>query len=408
MKRLFIFLIAVGMASLLWSLPISGNTYYQQIPNRAIKKGAFKYIPLSEGFTHPNSAWGSIGITDQGLVYIIVCDHITDAAIYEYNTQNDHLFFMGLLKNHLHHRFHFQRQPKVHTPLLQYGKDKCVYFGTDAGDESERALYGHFDEGYSGGFLMRLDPATKSVQEMGLVNPMGGTKSLILDQKRGRLYFTTSPACNLFRYDIGKDALFCLGRINGSNVVRTLFSDRWGNVYGATETGGLARYNAGRDSMEYLDIAPFDASNTGPSQVAYGPDKSYIIGYNAYTGRISKYYPDSAGTGKMEDLGVLFQEKGTMARNMNISGDRLYMVCTAVEEIPIKERFRYLLVYDIKEKKVIRKAEVEPFIHQAYGHPVVDKNGNMYMCGFWDASDYDLPPGVTDRVFLIKFNPNAR
>ncbi|MBL8024798.1 MAG: hypothetical protein JNL74_00210 [Fibrobacteres bacterium] len=400
MIRLLKFL-ALIVAIPLWSAT-NQNPYYKNIPNNSFTNAGITYIPLGEGFSHPNSAWGSIGITREGQVYAIVCDHITDAALYEYDTGNDKLYFAGSMKALLHNRFHAQRQPKVHTPLLQYQKNGLVYYGTDAGDESEGALYGHFDEGYAGGFLISLDPKTKEVRNLGLANRFGGTKSLVLDQKNGALYFTVSPTCNLYRYQIAKDELTDLGRINGSNVVRTLFLDKWYNVYGATETGSLVRYNARKDSLEYLDASPFGAPNTGSSQVVYGPDNAYVIGYNAYSGQLSRYTPDSLGTGKVEELGFLFTEKKVMCRNINIVGDKLVALCTAVEEVPLKERFRFITIYDLKEKKEVKRIEVDSHIHQAYGHPVADKKGNIYICGFWDASDYALPKDVKARVFLIK------
>jgi sugar lactone lactonase YvrE len=396
----------IEFLAMLIVIPISSaqieNTYYKTIPNKSFSNAGISYIPIGEGFRNPNSAWGSIGITNDGLVYTIACDHITDAALYEYDTKTDKLSFGGSLKVLLHNRFHAQRQPKVHTPLLQYQKNGLVYFGTDAGDESEGALYGHFDEGYAGGHLLTLDTKTKEVRNLGLANRFGGLKSLVLDAKNGALYFTVSPNCNLYRYLIDKDELSNLGRINGSSVVRSLFMDKWNNVYGTTETGSLVRYNVNKDSMEYLDAAPFGAPNTGSSQVVYGADMSYVIGFNAYSGQLSKYTADSAGSGKVEELGLLFTEKKVMCRNLNIVGNKLVALCTSVEEVPLKERFRFLTVFDIKEKKEVKRIEIDSHIHQAYGHPVMDKKGNIYICGFWDASDYDLPADVKSRVFLIK------
>jgi len=83
-------------------------------------------------------------------------------------------------------------------------------------------------------------------------------------------------------------------------------------------------------------------------------------------------------------------------------GNKLVALCTAVEEVPLKERTRFLVVYDLKEKKEVKRLEVDNHIHQAYGQPVMDKKGNIYICGFWDASDYDLPKEANVRVFLIK------
>jgi hypothetical protein len=325
--------------------------------------------------------------------------------MYEFDTKKERLGFCGLLKDHFNHRFHYQRQPKVHTPLIQFSQNGLVYFGTDAGDESEYYLYGHFDEGYQGGYLVSYNPLSKELRSLGLVQRMGGTKSMILDQKRGLLYYTASPAGHLFRYDIKGNNVDDLGRINCEKVVRTLFIDKWGSVYGTTESGELVRYNQICDTIQYLNVKPFGGSTTGPSQVIYAPDTSYIIGYNGYSGVLSRYYPDSAGMGKVEELGTLFNDKKILARNLNVNNNRLYVVCTSMEEVPLKERFNYLLTFDLDQKKIVGKKSLDPRMHQAFGHPVMDKKGNMYLCGFWDASDYSGAIPDSMRVFLVKIDP---
>lgn len=402
MKRALIILLT--LISIAVSATIN-NRFYKEIPVDATEKDGVSYIPLTYGFANVNSAWGSIGITDKGLIHVVTCDHMTDAAVYEYNTKNSKLFFMGRMENHFHNRFYSQRQPKVHTPLFQYNKDGLVYFGTDAGDESEGALYGHFDEGYAGGFLAAINPITKEIKSLGQAKKMGGTKALLLDQKNGLLYFPTSPECNLYKYDINNDVLKNLGRINGDRVVRTMFTDKWNNIYASTEIGELIRYNFAKDSIEYLNVKPFDASNTGPSQIAYAPDTSFIIGYNAYTGVISKYYPEKNGAGRVEDLGNLFDaNKKVMARSLNYFNGKIYTICTSIEEDSFDKRFRYLLIYDIDQKKEIKRIDLDPRIHQVYGHSITDSKGYIYFCGFWDSGDYGAVVEGQKRCFLIKIN----
>jgi hypothetical protein len=354
---------------------------------------------------HPNSAWGSIGITNEGLIYLMVCDHITNAGIYEYNTKTDKLFFLGTAADHFKVRHHFQRQPKVHTPLYQYAGDSLVYFGTDAGDWSEGALYGHFDEGYIGGRLGTVNPFTKEVMDLGLVKRFGGTKCLVLDNENGLVYFNGSPTCNFYKYEIKTGKLVDLGRVNGFKVTRTLFFDKWNNVYNTSETGNLVRHNLEKDTLEFLDTFLPGRSNSGPSQIAYGPNRDFIIGFGGYDGFIYKYTPDKEGNGKMEPLGNLFEKEGTIARNMNFHDNKAYILCTSTEEVPAEERFRGFIVFDIVNKKVVKKVDVDNRIQQAYGHPIMDDGGNMYLAGFWDASDYNLPKDVTSRIFLLKFNP---
>jgi len=167
------------------SLARVNNPWYKAIKYKPVMHQGIEYIQLGQDMAHPNSVWGSLGITKQGLVYVLVCNHINDVGIYEYNTGNGKLFTLGTLKQHLKHHHWFQRQPKVHTPLFQYSKDGRVYFATDAGDRSQGAVYEHALEGYEGGYLVSLDPKTKTIHNLGLLKKWHSTKAMVLDDKHG-------------------------------------------------------------------------------------------------------------------------------------------------------------------------------------------------------------------------------
>ena len=249
------------------------NPWYHELPCKGFTRDNITYIPLEGDMKHPNSAWGSIGTAREGFVYVMVCDHISDAEIFEYNAAKNKLFTLGKISDLLALKSWAERTPKVHSQVVQNPKDGLIYFGTDAGDRSE-GLFDHADEGYWGSFLCTLDPKTKEVRNLGLAARHAGAKSLAVDPAGNAVYLNFSNGARFVRYDIKGRRFTDLGRINGLDVPRTLFLDKWGRVYNATESSHLVRFDPARGALEFLDTRL--PGSVGVSQAAYGPDMDYI------------------------------------------------------------------------------------------------------------------------------------
>lgn len=378
------------------------NPWYREIPAKAFTKDNITYIPLQGDMIHPNSAWGSVGVCKEGFVYIIVCNHISDSEIFEYNTQTGKLFSLGKVSDHLALKLWAQRQPKVHTQVVQNPKDGLIYFATDAGDRSE-GLYDQADEGYWGSTLCTLDPKTKEVKNLGLADRHAGAKTLAVSPEGDAVYMNLSNGCRFVKYDIKTRQFTDYGRINGRDVPRTLFTDKWGNVYNATESSWLVRYNPAKGALEHLDTRL--PGCMGPSQVAYGPNKDYVYMVCGYTvGDVYKYTFEKDGPGKLDSLAIIMDKPGAI-RNLNESKGRLYAVSTAREvgEGGDSLTTADLIVFDPVKRAVEKRIRMDACVGACYGGPNMDKAGNCYIAAFAGGAVGKMT--TPNSVHLVKFNP---
>ena len=406
MKSLLFLLLVCQIA-----LPQVKNPYYREIQNKKFELNNITYIPLDEGIRYLHSAWGSIGYAKEGSVYAMVCDHITNAGIFEYQVKTDKLFFLGDIKTQLALPRHADRQPKIHTPLLQCDKDGLIYFGTDAGDRS-LDVYDQVDEGYRGGVLATINPVTKELKNLGLFLPHGGYKSLAIDQERGYVYMNIAPTAYFTKYDIKNNKFDMLGRVHENETPRTLFLDKWNNVYNTSTTGNLVRYNVEKDTLEFLNVRMMGDAEAGPGQIAYGPNRDYVIGIDGYTGGIYKYTPKKEGAGTVDSIANVFNGQRRYMRNLNMAGNKLYMIIGDREASEVKEAKKtrakpFLYIFDLEKRVVEKKIAMDDRVQIVFSNGVSDSDGNLYAVGFQDTPDMARPGVKPDRVFLIKFNPKA-
>jgi len=384
------------------------NSDYHEIPYQSFTESKITYIPMQGMMRNPNSAWGSITTTREGFVYVMVCDHVSDVEIFEYQPKTGKLFTLGTISKHLKFHSWADRQPKVHSQLCQNTKDGLIYFGTDAGDMSEEAAYDQVEEGYRGGFLCTLNPITKEVKSLGMPLRYGGIKTLTVDSENDAVYILSANGTRFLKYDIKKGTFEDLGRVNGYRIPRTLFEDSWKNIYISTESAELVRYNPTKAAFEFLPLTlPFNSQ--GVSQVAYGPNKSYMYFINAFQkGDVCKYTPEKDGPGKLDSLGFLFTDKRN-ARNMNFANNKIYAVCTdrerTDETLNDSNSTANLVVFDPEKKVIERKILLNKEIGSCYGPPNRDVLGNCYVVGWTEVRLAEKKD--KSSVYLIKFNPNA-
>ncbi|MBL8026265.1 MAG: hypothetical protein JNL74_07630 [Fibrobacteres bacterium] len=387
--------------------PTVNNPMYKQLKNKKFIKEKITYIPLIEGMKHPASAWGSIGYTREGYVYVAVCDHASTSMIYEYDTKKDKLFTLGDVKSNFHLNSWQERQPKIHTPLIQHDKDRLVYFGTDAGDRS-LDLGDHRTEGYFGGYLGTIDPVTKEVKTFGRQKAYAGYKSLLLDSKRNVIYSTMPPSAYFVKYDISKNLFTDLGRINSIDVPRTLFFDKWDNVYTSDSWGNLVRYIPDKDTIEVLNIKLFGNDAVGASQVAYTKDRENVYGVLG-SGALIKYTPAKDGQGKLDTLSGMFKGKGLYIRNLNYAEGKLFVVVKERDKgeagVDAPEVKTYLYVVNFEKRLVEKKILMDPRVEACFGAHVRDSEGNIYVVSHADGIDLKPYGDNPDNILLIKFNP---
>jgi hypothetical protein len=382
------------------------NPHYKEIENKKFVKENITYIPIGEGMRYPNSVWGSIGYASEGLIYVMICDHVSNSYIYEYNIKTDKVHCLGDIMTVLSLKGYHNRQPKIHTPILQHTESGLLYFGTDAGDRAIGATWDHILEGYAGGYLATLNPTTKEVTNLGMVMPHRGMKSLLLDSDNSFLYTTIPENGIMIKYDIKRDSVIRLGRLRSKDTPRTMFLDKWNNVYTGTTHSNLVRYNVEKDTLEYFNVR----IPGGLSQVSYGPGRESIVSVSSYTGIVTRYTPKKDGPGTVDSLADLFSGERMYIRNLNRSGDRLYLVVNEREEDEIadKKSKRYkphLFVFDINERKIVKKKSLDKSIRLAFGHPILDKEGYCYTVGFSDHIQNQNKGEKKSAVHIVKFHP---
>jgi hypothetical protein len=384
------------------SIAAPRNPHYKEIPYKKIVKRNIEYIRIAQDMQHPNSAWGSIGYAREGFVYVIVCDHISNSHIYEYNVKSGKLYTLGDLATHLSSRHYFERQPKVHTPLWQYSKNGLLYFATDAGDRSQYAVYDHALEGYLGAYLMTIDPKTKEVRNLGLLKKWRGAKAMLLDDKHGLLYMNVAHGSQFWKYNVNTGQLTDYGNINGNETPRTLFIDQWSNVYNCTQRGNLVRYNFEKDSIEYLDAYFQCRTQTGFSQVGYLDNGKTVVGTNVYKGDVYRYTPAKDGKADVEHVGKLdYTGSRVKTRNLLLDGNQVHLVSSVRDVVDKDTLFAQLMVFDLDKKKVVKKVPVYMSVRQIYGHPIADPKGYFYTVGFGSSIT-----GKKDRkVYLMRYHP---
>jgi hypothetical protein len=214
----------------------------------------------------------------------------------------------------------------------------------------------------------------------------------------------------LISYDIAANSFELLGKVNGMDIPRTLFIDKWGSVYSATECSELWRYDPSAGKIDFLPVILPGASVTGPSQVAYGQNGDCVYGVTHYTGHVYKYTPEKNGLGKIDSIAnVSYKGMTAGLRNLNIQGDRLYMVVNGkeLEEGGTEDSssIARLTVVNVKTGDIEKRIELDDAIRLAYGHPVSDSRGNCYTTGFMDTMGYKKYLGKKAVVYLLKFNP---
>jgi hypothetical protein len=388
------------------------NPYYREMSAKQFVLNKVTYIPLEGGVRFPNSAWGCIGYAKEGLVYVMMSDHISNSAIYEYNTRTDKLYCLGTVTQNLHLKTWIERQPKVHTPIMQHPRTGLMYFGTDAGDRSEDAGPDHAVEGYIGGMLVSLNPISKELENLGIAEQHAGIKYVLIDGQNDFIYMNTSRETYFVKYEMKNDRFVTLGRVNGYEVPRTLFFDKWNNVYNSTETGYLVRYNVRKDTLEYLNTQYPGGDYHGASQVAYGPNLDYVWITLNYTAMLLKYTPEENGPGRLDSIASFSEGKGVGARNLSVSGKKLCLILTSREAAEAAgdttfKTFAILKVYDTETNKVIKQVKLYEGIASCFGHPISDDKGNCYVVGFGGGSEPE--DGISTRKpvgYLIKYNPN--
>jgi len=239
---------------------------------------------------HHDTIWDICRGPD-GRIYIGLCaEHVVDVAIlYVYDPVKDTLepvSDMGLYTGEPLTPGKIP-QSKIHFSMCP-APDGKIYFATH---QTTRPLgeknwdpwgtIGDPYHGYTGGFLLVYDIATRKTEQRGVIAPYEGVRSMVLDEGRMILYGVTYPKVHLFSYDLKTGRRCDIGRLgnHGSfDIValedgRVLATDDWGHILiydpeseELTATGAQLPGLNGRQCHYNFFIYP----QVGPDGLVYG------------------------------------------------------------------------------------------------------------------------------------------
>jgi hypothetical protein len=288
----------------------------------------------------------------------------------------------------------YQWQGKIHSQIVENLADGWMYYGTDGGESRQEAYMDH-PNGYFGGYIMKYNPRTFEVVNLGNGRRYESVKELGLDPIRQRVYGITYPSTHLIIKDLKNDTLIDKGSLNKAYVGRTLFTDDWGNAYYADMRGTLLKYEAATDSLiwaarplarDTAGIAPFVFRSGNVAWARYKKTNGYY--FITSWSRIFKITVQEKGMGPIEDIGYFLDPSPVYPLKTIATSHAPNLACHPNHKLYLwvgghnsslkKDSTSFIEVDPVsRAKKIIYECgwtEVE----EATGSQVVDRDGNIY------------------------------
>jgi hypothetical protein len=399
------------MFLILLSLTASCFTLQAQDASRHVR--FVDYPDFPEG----HSSWGSIGFNRKHQkVFVGVTNHRNKIGLFEYDLKTGKMGLCGFVATLANLR-DFQWQGKIHSQIVE-GPDGAMYLTTDGGESREEYLMEH-PGGYSGGFFLKWDPATRTMSNLGTGLQYESLKDLAVNPRSGEIIAVSYPQVHLLSYQPAQNQLRDLGRLGSDHVPRVLFNDHWGNCYYVDWRQRLVKYDSqskqlqfARESLPAFPGTPGEYIVTGITAYAKDPEAGiiYLITYGA---KLLAFHPTQEGIGRVEDLGGIFDGAQkpawnyycpNLARGKNgklyyfIGGHGMYAnqgeKIVLVEFDPAQKTKRIVLTFPLTT------------ISEVTGSDIKDDQGNLYFAGRCsDPKAEARGESGASRPFMIIFNP---
>jgi hypothetical protein len=369
------------------------------------------------GFPEAHSTWGSIGFSSaHDKVFIGVTNHRDRVGLFEYDTKSEKMKLCGFIPDLAHLR-DYQWQGKVHSQIVE-GPGGEMYFATDGGESREEYLMEH-PQGYSGGFVMKWNPASNELTNLGNLLQYESIKDLAVDRKTGRICAISYPQVHFLVYDPAKNNLRDLGRLGSDHVPRVMFNDTWGNVYYLDWRQRLVKYEPdtgklafSKEPLPTFPGTPGEYIVTGVTAYANDPGKGiiYLVTYGA---KMLAFHPQREGIGKVEDLGGIFDSPQAppwkyYCPNLALGADgKLYYFLGGHGMYAVQGDKIVLMQFDPvqRTKKIVVTYPLDA-ISEVTGSDVRDTLGNIYFAGRREARGAEMRgESGASRPFMIILNP---
>jgi len=196
------------------------------------------------------SSWGDGCLAANGKYYTSAGDHLgidANSYIYEYDPMTKVLRRVVDVLRAIAHMLGLYGHGKIHSGIHE-GADGWLYFATYWG--KHREIEAAFKKGYKGSLLLRFNPKTGEVQNLGAIVPNKGLPASHFDAERQLLYFHAVYEGDVAVFDVkAQKVKFVGGADRNTNPMRTFLGAADGRVYFSGKDGFLHYYDPATNQL---------------------------------------------------------------------------------------------------------------------------------------------------------------
>lgn len=206
--------------------------------------------------------WTSILAASDGRVYMGLCTHGGSARMYVWEPQTREFRQLAMMQEAVR-EMDSGREPqaKLHSQILE-DADGRLWFGTDMG---HYFYFNMWDDprAYPGGHLLRYDPKSNRLEDLGIPFRGAAIRHLVMDRQRQFLYAVTFPRGEFHTYRMATGRTAMIGRVdNWDSIARVMVQDDKGNIYGSFAPYRIFKYEP--DTGRLSDVPVVIPHKEGP------------------------------------------------------------------------------------------------------------------------------------------------
>ncbi|MEX2215064.1 MAG: hypothetical protein WD768_13095 [Phycisphaeraceae bacterium] len=283
------------------------------------------------------STWGDGCVHSNGKYYTSIGDHMgvdSTSHLYEYDPQTKKLTLIVDVLRDLKIPAGIYGHGKVHSGIHE-AADGSIYFSTYWG--KHREVDAHFGKSFEGSVVLRYDPKSKKLEDLGAIVPRQGLPASHFDAERGLLYFYAVYKSDLCVYDVNKRQRLFLG---GGDIIagsRAMMRDAKGRLYFTGKDDVLHYYDPATNALAATKVGLPESQgakskgDTLRAAISRPTKKGLIYGMTA-SGQVFEFNPGAGGAASsgpaaapaVRDLGPNFGTGGYTAA-MAISPDDRFL-----------------------------------------------------------------------------------
>lgn len=240
-----LFKLIVVLTAVMLNPLVSANITAEESPGDPIE---IKSVPIKRyhfsKIDKDAQMWSAMYIASNGKIYVGLCTHADAANVYEFDPSTETMRHLANITEVAGERGKgIWTSGKIHVRMQEL--DGYVYFGSFCEDNGPPVIDA---ASYRGPHWYRINMDTGKVELISSINSFWGLIGQTMDEKK-RLIFGLAEDGRLYKYSIDEDYTVCLGKVDGWDVCRTIFTDDEGNVYGTCPPGMVWKYDTKQDRV---------------------------------------------------------------------------------------------------------------------------------------------------------------